>query len=418
MDPQNFRQLVIEFVKSRKTGTQGEYTMFPGGNVTLYASCFAAMILHYVNALYDIDKVKRNKWVDYINGWQDSVTGRFIGLEIVPEELTSPKHDWNHVTMHLTAHAIPALHVLGGRPLYPLHFAHRFLDQKNLRDWLDQRDWKDAWLEGNNLLFVGQFLVYLRDFEGKKKAQTALDTYFDWLDAEQDPSTGLWGTNGYCDSYEALYGAYHQLLVYHYCNRPVHYAQRIIDTVLNLQHPDGSFTRSGGGGACEDVDAVDVLVNLYKSIGYKPRALHNALQRVLKIILDSQMPDGGFVYRRGTSFSQLGIPRTFVPVNTPDMFSTWFRVHTIALICQVLQDHPLAQIPWRFNSICSMGWHDSKKLPKPRQYSLKEQLIFLWSFSTRHILRSVIWNIRRSLKNVYQNLLNRQYYNSGKDYEG
>ncbi len=302
--PQKFIQSVIEFVKSRNTGVQGEYTMCLGGNVTLYASCFAAMTLKYLNALDETDKVGLKKWIDYINRWQDPETGRFIGPEIVPEELTSPQHDWDHVTMHLTAHALPALHVLGGRPLYPLRFAHRFLDQETLKDWLRQRNWKYAWLEGNNLLFVGQFLIYLRDFEHIEKAQDSLNTYFDWLDAEQDPATGLWGTNGYCDVYEALYGAYHQLLVYFYCNRSVHYAENIIDTVLNIQHPDGSFTRSGGGGACEDVDAVAVLVNLYKQTGYRPRAVRYSLHKTLNNILTKQMPSGGFIYCHEKSFSQ------------------------------------------------------------------------------------------------------------------
>ena len=366
MNPDDFRRRVIEFVHSRSTDIRGEYTMCPDGQVTLYSSCFAAMTLHYLDALGDLDTEKRFAWVDYIRQWQDPETGRFLGPEIVPEELTSLKHDWDHVTMHLTAHALPALHILGGRPAHPLRFVYRFLDVETLRAWLDQRDWHDAWLEGNNLLFVGQFLVYLRDFECRDEAQSALDAYFNWLDTKQDPASGLWGTNGYCDAYTAIYGGYHQLLVYYFCERPVPHAERIMDTTLRLQHPDGSFTRYGGGGACEDLDAVDILANMYSLTGHRPRAVRRALQRALNSVLSQQMPDGGFVYRRGMPFSHMGIVRTHVSADTSNLFATWFRVHTIALACQVLLDHSLAEINWRFNDTCSMGWHNSRPLPEPQ----------------------------------------------------
>ncbi|MBN1886762.1 MAG: hypothetical protein JW850_02185 [Thermoflexales bacterium] len=365
-------------MRACNTGQIGEYTMYPDGQAILYASCFAAMALHYLGALDGLDARERCAWADYIKQWQDPATGRFLGPELVLEELTSPIHDWEHVTLHLAAHVLPALHVLEDRPAYRLNFAYRFLNLETLRTWLDQRDWRDAWLEGNNLLFVGQFLLYLRDYEGRGEAQAALDVYFDWLDAEQDPVTGLWGTDGYCDAYAAVYGGYHQLLVYYACNRPVPYAERIIDTTLQLQHPDGSFTRHGGGGACEDVDAVDILVNLYKRTGYRPRAVRRALQRALDSVLGQQMPDGGFVYRRGAPFVHMGIARTSTPANTSHLFATWFRVHTIALACQVLLDHPLAEIDWRFNSVCSMGWHNPSSLPAPQPDHWQDRLPVFW----------------------------------------
>jgi len=49
------------------------------------------------------------------------------------------------------------------------------------------------------------------------------------------------------------------------------------------------------------------------------------------------------------------------------MFSTWFRVHTVALACQVLQEHPLSRIGWQFNKTCSMGWHKPLKSPEPQK---------------------------------------------------
>jgi hypothetical protein len=366
--------------------------MGSGGHVTLYSSCFAAMTLHYLDALKDISKQERRAWIAYIQQWQDEETGRFVGPEIVEDEPTSPRHDWDHVSMHLTAHALPALRILEALPEHPLRFAHRFLDRDVLLAWLQARDWREAWLEGNNLLFVGQFLVWMRDFEQQEEAQGALDLFFDWLNAEQDPVTGLWGTNRHCDAHAAMFGAYHQLLVYYFCDRRVPYAERIIDTTLGLQHSDGGFAREGGGGACEDVDAVDILVNLYKRTGYRSRAVRGALQRALESVLSRQMPDGGFVYRRGDAFSQMGIARTEVPPNTSEMFSTWFGVHTVALACQVLQEHPLARIDWRFNNTGSMGWHKPLPFPKPQKDKWFDRLPGRWQ-----VVRKGVDGVKRSV---------------------
>lgn len=349
---------VLDFTKRCLVSTNAwKFSSAANGPETLYASCFACMIFHYLGELNKLKGTEKEEWARYLSSWQDPATGRFIGPEIVPEELTSLKHDWNHVTMHLTAHVLPALHLLGARPAYPLKFAHRFLDLETLRSWLNARDWRQAWLEGNNLLFIGQFLIHIRDVENRPSAQTALNLYFDWLHAQQDPKTGLWGSNGYCSNANALYGGYHQLLVYYYEGWPVRFPERLIDVALSLQHADGGFNPAGGGGACEDTDVIDVLVNMYKRVDYKRPQIRVALRKALNSILERQVADGGFVYRLNQPFMHMGIQKTATPANTSNLFSTWFRVHTLALISEILSDEPKVEWPWGFNKTCSMGWH-------------------------------------------------------------
>ena len=246
---------------------------------------------------------------------------------------------------------------MGAQPTFPLTFAHTYLDLNNLQEWLDQRNWKDAWLEGNNLLFVGQLLVYLRDFENITDAQPALELYFQWLDHEIDPATGLWGSNGYCSNAAALYGGYHQLLVYYYEERPVQFPDRLVDVAISLQHLDGGFNLDGGGGACEDTDAIDILVNIYKITDYKHPHTRIALRKALAHILQRQMPDGGFVYQLDRPFTHMGIQKTGSPPNQSNLFPTWFRVHTLALMSEILTDEPILQWNWGFNNSLSMGWH-------------------------------------------------------------
>jgi len=333
------------------------YSPWPGGPETLYASCFACMLYHYLGRLETFTSKQKQEWANYLNSWQDPQTGLFIGPEIVPEELMSPKHDLEHVTMHLTAHVLPTLDLLKSKPPHSLSFAHRFLDPKYLQHWLKRRDWQNAWLEGNNLLFIGQFLIHLRDVENSSSAQAALDLYFEWLDQTQDPHTGLWGTNGFCSNCEALYGGYHQLLVYYFEDRPVKYPKRLIDIALSLQHTDGGFNPAGGGGACQNVDAIDILLNMYKRTDYKRASIRSALRKSSRHILKMQMSDGGFVYRLNESFMHMGIQKTASGRNQANLFPTWFCVHTLALISEILTDGDFADVAWQFNNSCSMGWH-------------------------------------------------------------
>ena len=357
-NPSTIIDPVLGFIKQCQLGPDPwRFAATPGGPEILYASCFAYMLYHYLGRSDEFSPEQKQGWAAYLNSWQDPKSGYFIGPELVETELISRKHSYEHIAQHLTAHVLPTLALLGASPEYPLRFAHPFVDLAYLQDWLESRDWRDAWLEGNNLLFIGQFLIFLRDFEKDARAQQALDLYFDWLDRGVDPATGLWGTNGFCSNANALYGGYHQLLVYYYENRPVRYPNRLIDVALSLQHPDGGFNPNGGGGACEDVDAVDILVNMYKQADYKRPQIRIALRRLLRQLLDMQAPDGGFVYRRHQPFVHMGITKTASPANQSNLFPTWFRIHTLALVSEILTDESVVKMDWGFNNTCSMGWH-------------------------------------------------------------
>jgi hypothetical protein len=133
-----------------------------------------------------------------------------------------------------------------------------------------------------------------------------------------------------------------------------------VDTVLSLQHPDGGFAPDGGGGACEDVDAVDILVNLYKRFDYRRPEIRWALRRTLRHLLALQNPDGGFPYGRyrpGDPITHMGVPGTLTRQGDSAAFPTWFRVHTLALLAEVLTDEPALSGSLRFSSCLSMGWH-------------------------------------------------------------
>ena len=225
------RQGVSRFFNERSTHNPGEFRYSATGAPTLYSSCYALMALHYVSDT-PVDPTVRQEWGSYINSWQDSVTGEFIGPELLCDVSNTAKHDKEHLTLHLATTVLPALAILKIAPRFKLNFAQRFLDEDYLLEWLDRRDWSDAWLEGNNLIFVLQLLIYLRDEEHQIGAQSSIDRVFSWLDSEMDPQTGLWGTNGFCSNFIAMCGGYHQLLAYYYEKKPIAHPHRLIATTL------------------------------------------------------------------------------------------------------------------------------------------------------------------------------------------
>lgn len=346
----------LKFIDSMYDPHLGGYRSVPGGPVTLYGTCYAILTQYYLGE----DVVLDSHTIDFIQNGQIE-TGEFVGPELRYYEASEGSmYDREHLVHHLTCAVIPVCLQFHIPIQYPLKFSHKYCDLDYLKKWLDQRDFKYAWLEGNNLIFVGQLLIYLREVEKIPEAGEALSFWFKWLDDNIDPNTSLWGSNGFCRLEHAVYGGYHQLLAYYYEDHEISNPQGLVDTILSLQHIDGGFNPKGNAGACEDVDSVDILVNMYKRFDYRRGDIRFALKRCLNHILHTQNKDGGFPYNRNKQQSHMAVPGTQAPQNVSCMFPTWFRIHTLALISEILPDaQQLNGVSFRFSKEFSMGWHKS-----------------------------------------------------------
>lgn len=369
------------------------FKMSETGDVTLYASVFAVMIFHYTGELDKLSDEEKQGWAEYLNSFQDPESGIYRAPEIFESEIQGGGHDEEHLSLHFLAHVLPALDLLGAQPKHPISFAHKFTNLNYLSEWLSRRNWNEAWLEGNNLLFVGQTLVYLKK-NNHSGAEASLEYLMGWLDSEVDPKTGLWGTNGFCDKYKAIYGGYHQLLLYYYLKRPVCYPENLIDTTLSIQHIDGGYSRWNGGGTCQDVDAIDILVNLYKLTDYKRKEIRQSLYRGYHAVLRRVRDSGGFCDRLGHEFMHMGMELTKTPPNVANMFSTWFGIHTLCLTWEVYkncenEDFESVNKRIRFNTSCSMGWHkksDFREFPGASKREIISSKILV---ATQKLARSI-----------------------------
>lgn len=373
---------VTRFLNDQFDHSAGACKSAPDTEPTLYGTCYALLGLSYLGHKPSFLEACLN----FVTSRQDFSSGLMIGPELETYEAPQESmHDREHLLWHSTCTAIPALQHFGIPVPFLLTAAYQFCDVEHLAAWMDRRDLSNAWFEGNNILFVGQMLVYLRDVEQHPGAQMALNAWFDWLDHHADPATSLWGTNGFCGPADAVYGGYHQLLVYWHEGRKPANLPGLVDTVLKLQHIDGGFNPDGNAGACEDVDSVDILVNCYKRLDYRRAEIRFALWRCVDHILNTQNPDGGFPYNRNRPQSHMGIPETSAPSNTSCTFPTWFRIHTLALSAEIIPEHPAFQgVAFAFTNNLSMGWHQSPegwKLDVSRKQLRSERtLIALWKF--------------------------------------
>jgi hypothetical protein len=144
-----------------------------------------------------------------------------------------------HSATHANGMVIGALGVLGGRQAHPVRLYDSYGRPETVGPWLDQLDWAAAW-RASHLFWGGVhcFSFSARADEGWRRAA------FAWLDANADPVTGWWrrGTP-HADRHQALGGAAHLLPMYEHHGRAFPFPERVIDSVLALQRPDGRWLK-------------------------------------------------------------------------------------------------------------------------------------------------------------------------------
>lgn len=372
---------VLDFVRAcqRPLASPYDFVYTSGaGQPLVYCSAYAAMARDLAGSLGSESQAFRRGWVDYLNAFQCE-DGLYrdpaFGL---PDDLSgvafAPHAGWDGGIAgwgwwHMTNHVLCALDSLGGVAARPIRLLEDFYSGRIvLEEWLERRDWDVAWAVGNEVLNLGSFLLYARDFHNESRAADLVVRLFDWLDARQDPATGYWGND--CRSragkLHAMCGAYHEYILYVYDERPIPHLSAAVDATLSLQDPaSGGFALDGSSGACEDIDAAFILANAYLLQDYRRDDIERALARVLGTILQHQNPDGGLVYRRGKPYVY-GHPLMSSGVDESALFPSWFRLLSIALINQLIP-HPKADpTPWKFNRAPYLHYFPSGRLEAVR----------------------------------------------------
>jgi len=352
MDPQALKTNVLQYVDSMRCRDEGIGRYRYAGRHTrpvLYASTYAVLTRHLLGEMERVESSDRREWARYMQSFQDE-EGLFkdpiiahAGSWYVP-----PHMEWCG-WLHLSCHVIMALTALGAPAEREFAFLKPFRDERSLREWLKKRDLGRIAFVGNEVLNVASLLQYERDFHSNRAAGRAVEMILDWLDAAQDPATGLWG-NSFATPEEmsaAYQGAYHFYLLYFYDGREVRYSEHIIDSMLSMQTAAGGFGIVENTSGCADIDAIDPLVRLSFVTDHRRDDIRSALERACDWVLSNRTPNGAFAFIKDSEMFY-GSKLMYAGTNEGSMFATWWRMLSLALIASVVTDHDIAAISWQF----------------------------------------------------------------------
>ena len=356
---------------------------------TLLATTFAVLASETLGSLAAWDAQRVAAIAAGIRQQQDEETGLFGGHLVRDSDLLAqPICDRQYLVDQITYFCLAALSALGSSPQHPLHFAQCFLDSDHVRKHIDDGPWHDVWNQSNRVMFVLRYLIHLMDEPDlAAKAHSVFDTVLSDIEKRQDPETGLWFGEGGRDHRLGVYAAYHFVPFFLWRGLPLERVDNMIDSVLGIQTAEGLFAESIGGGACEDLDAIDLLVKLSGRSDHRSEDIRYSLRRAFNRILQLQCDDGGFpnYLRSGSAPSwkrqfaaRLGLSRllerwrptptelthysgwTRVSVRRgePDAWGTWFRSLALNLIVARLPELGTLPPQSRFHGLPALGWHD------------------------------------------------------------
>ncbi len=340
----------------RSTATLAGFRFTPRGQETVTSSAMGVLLAEGLG----LSLPNREAIRDAILAAQDPATGLFLEPLAASTPQAGGLHDLDYLHGMTTYFALHALDALGEKPQYPLSFLKTFSDKDQVFQWLQQLDWSNPWRESNRVMHLLSAFLFSLQWERSPAAAARYHDVLDWLDQHQDPSTGLWGAERGASLLNAVAGAYHFVPYYRYARRPVRAWSKIVHSCLELQNEDGLFAPAPGGGACEDLDVIDLLCNAVRATGKLTPEIRHALTRAFWAIWNMQLPDGSFPYSHvpGDAVYRFSSwPPMEARIGGGDMWATWFRLAALHTIRSLLGADLPPMGPWTFRRLPALGFH-------------------------------------------------------------
>ena len=388
---------IENFIFSLKNTNGGFYLQKNFNQTTLMSSAFSIITLELINSL---GKIETSKEQNYFLKHQDEKTGFFVDPNLNLEYNKIEDIEFNYIHYQTTAFSLSALDALEMKPKYNFTFMNSFRGKEKISKLFEKINWRNPWHESNKIMFLLQFFSYEYIVMKKKDSLVDIHTIIDCLDSAQDSKTGLWGTQFKASSFASMAAAYHFLIFYKYFNRRINFSEKISSSVFQLQMRDGLFHPFGGGGACEDLDAIDVIYKISSDVSTESE---ESLKRAYRALLQNYDKNGGFSWAKRPTFPFLVGLKYFNPsleifnigmikwiiknnyigslipffkekkiyeysnwnlmkynINLSDSWSTWFRLLSIATIERLLPDLKKHDIDYKFRRLPSIGWMQSE----------------------------------------------------------
>lgn len=231
---------------------------------TPYGCANAVNILYTIGSLPS-DMEERAAFVKVLQEFQNSETGLF-------------ENPGNYET-HTTAFVSGALNLLDAEPLYVAKGFEEYLTKEGLYAFMDSIDWaKNPWLGAH--LGAG---IYASLLLTGTAGDAWEDIYFQWLDENADPETGLWkkGALEGAETFHYLASTFHYVFNYEYAKRALPYPKELLDTCIQAYREGACMDFSKAVG-WPDIDFTYLLARVQRRAGSR----FEETQEILKEIAD------------------------------------------------------------------------------------------------------------------------------------
>ena len=340
-DYDKFKFTVMDYLNSLKVEGFFEYKFaHTSSKPTIYASMYACLLQSLFGDLEIKNEEYKLNWASYFDSFQNPEDGFFYDA-IINTPFYNNTDWWGK--RHLVPHIIMAYNALGYKPKYQFRWVSDYYSKESIDKLMSEAEWNSAIMDDsdidNKIMNIGVTLQYQRDYFNDTLAGESVSYLKKCLLYKINPDTGMWGVYNLENPQEKarmIQFSYHLFKLFFYDGDIIANPERIIDLIIESQNNYGGFAASLNSGACADIDAVDPLVYLSKQTEYRRDDIEKVLRRAFIFILGNQNDDGGFVFLRDSEFFY-GDPQTSSIRNESSLFPTWFRVLSIAYICDFLK---------------------------------------------------------------------------------
>jgi len=216
-----------QWIRGQYAPIQGAFQFSPQTPVCLIGSCCAALACELFGNLSSFPPNEIEAWTGHMQSFQRD-DGWFEDPFL--EAVDGNPLDSTYLRGHVTFLGVMAPDALGQQPRQRLEFLDAWHNDSRLYNWIDQRDWTNPWRESNWVEWIGYWLLADAQITADdvplpgKRFPQGFAGLMQWLEDNQDPTTGFWGDPPYQGSLRILHqmaAAYHHYVFYFATGHPI-----------------------------------------------------------------------------------------------------------------------------------------------------------------------------------------------------
>lgn len=281
-DLRPFIDRVKAILNSHYLGEPGKYSQWTKQNdsdnrnlgATPYGCAIALNILYTINEM-PTDFDERKEIIGVLQSFQNKENGLF-------------ENPGNYAT-HTTGFLSGALNLLDAKPLYKAQGFSEYATKEGIFKFMDGIDWaNDPWL-GAHLgagIYASMLLCDMAD-------ESWEDYYFEWLDNNADPETGLWKKDALegAPAFHYLASTFHYVFNYEYAKRALPYPKELLDTCIKAYY-DGVCIDFAKEMGWPDIDFTYMLARVQRRAGVKYEEVQKILTEIADGLVSQLLADG------------------------------------------------------------------------------------------------------------------------------